>query len=420
VLRNGLRLLLVENHTTPTVSVNLTVLAGSCDDAEDLAGTAMMASRLLEEGTQSRSALEIADAIESVGGAIGTDCSFDRFSVCLGVLTKDIDLGLGLVGDLIRNPAFSTDSIGNERDRTLAEIQSAMDRPQVVAGWEFNELVYGRHPLHRPVHGYAETIAGLRREHLTAFHGKYAAPDNAVLAVTGDFSVDEMKDRLESVFGSWEPGSRVPNRPRLRPERTAGVRSRFVGQDSQQAHVYLGHLGIERAHPDFYTLQVMDAILGGSAGLTARIPRRLRDEQGLAYTTFASITSSAGHDPGKFLAYIGTSPENVDSAIDGFISEIEEVRSAPVSAQELADAKAYLTGSFVFAFETNAQIARFLINAELFGLGFDYPDKYPTYIGSVTADAVLEAAASHLSTEDYVLVVAGPESTVSGRIHPVD
>ena len=418
-LGNGLRVLMVENHSTPAVSMNLAMFAGSRDDPDERAGLAMMVSRLLEEGTRSRSSLEIADAIESVGGAIDSDCSPDRISVFLGVLSRDIDLGLELVGDMVQNPCFPETSITNERDRTLAEIQSALDRPQVVAGLEFNELVYGKHPLHRPVHGYPDTIANIGREDMVSFHERCLIPSNSLVSVVGDFSVPRMRSRLESVFGSWEPRPTSLTDSRVRPEKEPGVKSKFVSIPSHQAHIYLGHLGIERTHPDFYALQVMDAILGGGAGLTSRIPRKLRDEQGLAYTTFASITGSAASDPGKFLAYIGTSPENIEAAIDGFIAEIDRVRSEMVSAEELADAKAYLTGSFVFAFETNAQVARFLINADLYGLGFDYMEQYPAYIEGVTAEAIREAAARHLSTEDYVLVVAGPEGSTSGRVSAV-
>jgi zinc protease len=172
---------------------------------------------------------------------------------------------------------------------------------------------------------------------------------------------------------------------------------------------------VERTHPDFYTLQVLDAILGAGAGLTARIPRRLRDEQGLAYTTFASITNSAGLAPGKFLAYIGTAPANVDRAIGGFLDEIDTIRDEVVSGEELSDAQDYLTGSFVFGFETNAQIARFLVNAEVYGLGFDYIESYPRRIRDVTAAGLRQAARRHLSTEDYVLVVAGPEEARSAE-----
>jgi predicted Zn-dependent peptidase len=152
-LDNGLRLLMVESRQVPVISMQLGVLSGSGQDLDSLAGTALMTSRLLEEGTERRTSLEIADAIESVGGVIETDCSFDRLSVLLGVLSRDIGLGLDLVADMVCSPAFPEASIDNERERTLAEIRSAMYRPQVVPGWEFDELVYGKHPLHRPGHG---------------------------------------------------------------------------------------------------------------------------------------------------------------------------------------------------------------------------------------------------------------------------
>ena len=231
--------------------------------------------------------------------------------------------------------------------------------------------------------------------------------------MVGDFTTKDMLSRLEAVFGGWKPGT-IENGNTGVLERQRDVRRKFLKVDSEQAHIYFGHLGVRRTHPDFYALQVLDTILGGGAGLTARIPRKLRDEQGLAYTTFASITSSAGTDQGKFLAYMGTSPENVGRAIEGFKTEIQTVVSGGVSSEELADAKAYLTGNFVFAFESNSQIARFLVNAEVFGLGFDHVEKYPGYIESVTLDDISRVAAQHLSTEHYSLVVSGPEK-VSGE-----
>lgn len=417
VLENGLRVFLIENHSTPSVSLNLTVLTGSRDEPEARAGTAVMANRLLDEGTATRTSREIAEAVESVGGIIDSDCSYDRFGVFLTILSKDIPLGLELVSDMVREPAFSPGSIQNERDRTLAEIQSAMDRPQVVAGWAFNELVYFGHPLHRPVCGYPETIRGIKKRDLQEFHAANVLPNNAVLSVVGDFRMPEMFERLATSFGAWEQRPRTTSPPPM-PAKAAGIRARFLQLTSQQAHIYFGHLGISRMDPDYYTLQVMDTILGGGSGLTARIPHKLRDEQGLAYTTFASITNSAGMDPGRFLAYIATSPGNVDAALDGFIAEIDRVRSERVSEEEIDDAKAYLTGSFVFGFETNAQLARFLINAELFDLGFDYVDRYAGYVERVTADMIERAASAHLSTEDYVLVVGGPESAMSNRRFP--
>jgi zinc protease len=408
VLDNGLRVLLVENATIPAISLNINVLAGARIEAEELAGTAVMVSRLLDEGTRTRTSLELADAIESVGGAIDCDGSHERVAIFLGVLNKDIDLGLDLVSDILMNPSFAEAAVQKETDRTLAEIRSVVDRPQVLAGWEFNELIYGTHPLHRPSHGYPSTIEKLGPDDLRQFHHEQFIPNNAILSAVGDFDADEMLTKIAAIFGDWKQREvKSPNIPP--PTRQQEIRKKFVQVPSKQAHIFFGHLGVERRNPDFYALQVMDTILGGGAGLTSRIPRKLRDEQGLAYTTFARITSSAGTDPGKFLAYIGTSPENIHKALDGFKDEISRIIAEPVDPEELSDAKAYLTGSFVFAFESNSQITRFLTNAEVYGLGFDYLEKYPTYINSVSIEDISRVAAEYLDTEHYTLVIAGPE-----------
>jgi zinc protease len=407
-LPNGLRVALSRDATIPGISLNLTILSGARIDREDRAGVAVMASRLLDEGTTTRSSLEIAEAIESVGGSIDCDSSTDRTTIHLSVLRQDIGLGLDLVADIVADPLFSEEAVENERERMLAEIQSAMDRPQVVAGWEFNELVYRDHPLHRPVHGYPETIRQIERSDLVAHHRASFDPANSLLSVAGDFRAEDLVGALERAFSTWRCDP-VPLPAMLAPLRQTEMRESFLRLPTQQAHVYLGHLGIDRRDPDFYTLQVLDTILGGGAGLTSRIPRKLRDEQGLAYTTFAGISMSAGRDPGKFVAYIGTSPENVDRAIQGLTEEIDRMVAEEVAQEELEDAKAYLTGSFVFGFESNAQVARFLTNARIFDLGFDYIRRYPGIISAVGASDVREAARRHLDTSRCSLVVAGPE-----------
>jgi len=189
VLENGLKILLVENPSIPTVSINASVFAGSRYDPPEKAGLALMVSRLLDEGTEKRTSLEIAEAIESVGGAIETDGGFERTMASVGVLKKDIDLGLELLADILIHPRFPQDFVEKEKERTLSEIASAKDRPQVVAGWAFNELIYQDHPLHRPTHGYPETVQRITRDDLMAFHHRYFVPNNTILAVVGDFRV---------------------------------------------------------------------------------------------------------------------------------------------------------------------------------------------------------------------------------------
>src|SRR5262245_46574535 len=199
-LHNGLKILLVENPSLPTVSMTVSVLAGARYDPESKAGLAIMVSRLLDEGTEKRTSLEIADAIESVGGAIDTDGSFERVVAAAGVLNKDVDLGLELLSDLVIRPIFPQEYVDKEKERTLAEIVSAQDRPQVVAGWAFNELVYQDHPLHRPSHGYPNTVEQLTREDLLDFHRRFFVPNNAILSVVGDFQVSELLHRIDKDF----------------------------------------------------------------------------------------------------------------------------------------------------------------------------------------------------------------------------
>ncbi len=406
-LDNGLKILLVDNPSIPTVSLTASVLTGARYDPEAKAGLAIMVSRLLDEGTENRTSLEIADAIESVGGAIEADGSFERIMATAGVLKKDVDLGLELLSDLLIRPIFPQEFVDKEKERTLAEIVSAQDRPQVVAGWAFNELVYQNHPLHRPSHGYPQTVERLTRTDLLDFHERYFVPNNVILSIVGDFRVPELLPKIQKAFGSWALKPVVfPTYPQ--PVRQSGKRLKFITMPAQQLNIYLGHLGVTRTNPDYYALQVLDTILGGGAGFTARIPQRLRDELGLAYTTFASITMTAGLDPGRFIAFIGTSPENMKLATEGLLNEIRRIIEEPVTAQELQDAQDYLTGSFVFAFESSPQIARFLVHAEVYGLGFDYVEKYPEYIRALTVEDISRAAKTYLDSENYTLVVVGP------------
>jgi zinc protease len=407
-LSNGLKVLLVENPTIPAVSINSSILAGARHEPEAKAGLAIMASRLLDEGTTKRSSLEIAEAIESVGGHLETDASFERVVAASTVLKQDIGLGLELVSDLLRHPLFPEEYIAKEKTRTLAEIESAKDRPQVLAGWAFNELVYETHPLHRPSHGYPETVVGIQRQDLQDFHQQFFLPGNALLSIVGDFKVAEILPRVEEHFGTWAPGPvNLPAIPA--PVRQTTRRHRHIAMPAQQVNIYLGHLGIRRTNPDFYALQVLDTILGSGAGFTARIPQRLRDEMGLAYTTYASITTTAGLDPGRFVAYIGTSPANADRAIEGLLGEIRRIVEEPVTPTELQDAKDFLTGSFVFAFESSSQIARFLIHAEVYDLGFDFINTYPRLIRDISQDDIARVARQYLDSENYSLVVVGPE-----------
>jgi zinc protease len=175
----------------------------------------------------------------------------------------------------------------------------------------------------------------------------------------------------------------------------------------EQVHVYVGHPGVRRTHPDFYALSVMDHILGSGPGFTSRVARRLRDEMGLCYSVHASITSSAGDEPGCFTAYIGTSPEHRKKAIDTFLEEMHRIRDKLPTERELRDVQEYLTGSFVFGLERNTNLVSYAVRAKRFELGFEHIYQYPDLIRSVTREDVRRVARDWLHPERVVVVSAG-------------
>jgi len=410
LLANGLTLIVAENHNIPGISIASYVRAGARYETDEKAGVAQLTGRLLTEGTKTRTAQQIAQAIESAGGTITSSAGYTGAGVSATVLKKDFDLALDLVKDTLLHPTFPEDRVMLQRDRLAAEIRAEGDQPQVVGSRQLNEIIFAGTPQHRPASGYVETVKKLSRDDLAQFHEKFYAPGNTIIAVAGDVSIREAMTKLEAAFQEWSrPAVSLPVPPE--PKRQTEPKTKYLFLDKEQTNIFLGQVGISRKNPDYYALEVMDSILGGAPGsgtFTGRIPFHLRDQQGLAYSTYSSITRDASIDPGRFVAYIGCSPRNMTKGIEGLRQEVREIVAKPVSQSELDDAKAYLTGHFVFDFQTNAQIARFLINAEIYSLGFDFIQRYPGMIQAVRVEDVSRVARKYLDPDNLTLVVVGP------------
>ncbi|HSB09246.1 MAG TPA: pitrilysin family protein [Blastocatellia bacterium] len=407
-LPNGIVLLLSESHSIPSVSVNTVLRVGSRFELDAKAGLASLTGELLDSGTSTRTSKEIAESIEAAGGHLGTFGDYQLSGVAVTLLSKDLGLGLDVSSDLLLNATFPEDKTRQEVERRVAQIRSRLDEPRIQASDAFNEIVFEGTPQHRPPIGYEDTVKALTRSDVVEFYRRHYVPHNTLLAIVGDLDKSEVKGLVEATYGKWE-GTSVLEPPRVpRPRRRISPLAKFVYAPKEQVNILIGHVGVERKNPDYYALLVMDTILGSSPGFTSRIPRVLRDEQGLAYSTFSNITSSASLDPGRFVAYIGTAPENLDRAIAGLRDEIQRIVDEPVTADELEVAKLYLTGSFVFRFQRNAQIADFLIEAELYGLGFDYLEHYPELIRSVTVEDVSRVARAYIDPAALTTVVVGP------------
>lgn len=402
VLSNGLTVLLLENHSLPIVAVRAYVRADRRCDPVGREGLAEFVGRMLDEGTASRTAEQLAESVESVGGKLECDTSGLRVQT----LSRDLGLALDVTADCLMNAAFASDRVMREKTHLLTEIRADRDDPALIAQENLRELVYAGHPLHAPRHGYEKSIEAITPKELRTFYGRYYRPANTTLAIVGDFSAAKLLPGLEATFGKWEAKPVVfPSLPAL--ERAGKPLRKAIPMDKEQLNICIGHLGVRRGSPDYYALLLMDNILGTGSGFTDRLSRKLRDEKGLAYTVYANMTGSAAEEPGVFMAYIGTSPENRRGAIDGILDEMRAMRDRGCTAEELANAKAYLTGNFVFSLETPSQLADFLVECERFGLGPDYFERYPALLRAVTVADVGRVARTYLAPDAAAVVVVG-------------
>ncbi|MCY3777740.1 MAG: pitrilysin family protein [Candidatus Aminicenantes bacterium] len=409
VWNNGLVLLTCQNDRLPVVSVNAFVLAGTDQNPLRQPGLAALASRMLEEGTAKYRADDISRLVEDAGGNLSTCCQHELTGISLHLRDRDLPEGLDLAAQMVSRPTFPRQRFGLEREKALTRLEALEDDPQVVVSNLLNREIYRGGPLQFPGLGTPASLRRLQIEDIREFHRLRYAPENTVVVVVGNAGHAQVADLVDRRLGSWRNGRFRKSRPPVpRRQRAPRVRQRVL-EGREQVHVCLGHLGVTRDHPDFYALQVMDAVLGSGPGFTSRIPRELRDRRGLAYATYSDLTGSAGRYPGRFLAYICTSPSNRDAAVSGLMEEIESLIEDGPTEEELELARNYLTGSFVFGFQSNAHVARFLLTAERFGLDPDFIRRYPDWIRAVDAEEVRRVARRHLDTVNFTTIIAGPE-----------
>lgn len=412
---NGLVLLTATNRRLPLVSLNAFVLAGTGHNRTSQPGVASLTSRLLDEGTQQYSAEQISQMVENGGGALSTFSQQELSGCCLQLGSDDLETGIDLLCEMVARPAFPASRFSIERQKVLNHLKAAEDDPQVVAGNLFTRLVYAGSPLQYPAIGTQEFVEKICLDDLSDFHTRHYGPQNTILVAVGDIEGDRVANLVEMRLALWKNPELAAASAFSLQRQTEPLLQEKLMEDREQVHICLGHLGVARQNPDFYSLQVMDVILGSGPGFTSRIPRKLRDQAGLAYSTYSDLSGSASLYPGRFLAYISTSRENQSRALDGLRSEIREFVSEGPTDEEISVAQDYLTGSFVFDFETNAHIARFLLSSELFDLGLDYSDRYPGIIRKITREQVAQVARQYVDTVNYTTVIVGPNHTPRGQ-----
>ncbi|VTR96069.1 peptidase m16 : Predicted Zn-dependent peptidases OS=bacterium UASB270 GN=U27_00685 PE=3 SV=1: Peptidase_M16: Peptidase_M16_C: Peptidase_M16: Peptidase_M16_C [Gemmata massiliana] len=402
VLPNGLTVILLEDHRLPIVVASLEVADVRLREPLDKLGVATLTGNLLEEGSAKHKGKEISALIEDTGGSLSLSSSGASFRV----LTPDTDLGLGLLFECIQTPSFPEDALERMREQQLSAIADVETQPRTKAGRLFYSTVYGAHPSGRPALGKKEIVEKLTAADCKAFHKMAFAPNFATIAVVGDFKADEMTKKIEALTKDWKK-SDLGAPAVAEPPKPTGGEQIVSDPNAAQVHVYIGRLGITRADPDYYKLLVMDNVLGTGPGFTDRLSSNLRDRLGLAYTVNATITSSAGKQPGTFIGFVGTFPDKFLDVKFGFFKEVNKLRDEEPSKQEVDDAKKYLLGSLPFRFTTLSGVAGELLAAERYGLGFDFLEKYRKEVGAVTPADVQAMAKKHLDPKTFQLVAVG-------------
>lgn len=405
VLPGGMVLLHAERTNLPIVKVVVAIKAGSIMETFEKAGLSNLTADLLNEGTTRRSSREISDAIEFVGGSLATSGGTDFITISLSVLKKDLDLGFDLLSDVILNPAFSPEEFERRKAIIRSSIIRQKEEPGIVASKAFMKAVFGDNPYGWPTDGTEESIDRISRQDVLDFYRALYVPNNAIMAVSGDVSREQLQGLIQRYFRGWER-KEVPV-PAV-AARAAGEKPTVIkiNKALTQANIILGHPGIRRDNPDFYSVQVMNYILGGG-GFASRLMDNIRDNKGLSYDVHSFF--AANKYAGVFEAGLQTKNQTANAAIAEILREMERIMTEHVADKELSDAKAYLTGSFPLKIDSNNKIASFLTSVEYYGLGLDYVEKYPSYINAVTKEEVLRVAKKYLNTRGYVLVVVADQ-----------
>jgi zinc protease len=407
-LPNGLVWLFSPQSELPLVTLHLLIKAGTLVDPPGKEGLANLTASLLLSGTKSRSATQIARELDFMGAKLRAEGGEDCALLSLTVLKKDLGQALELLKDVLLNPAFAPAEIKRKVTQIKAALESEQDEPMVVAARTFDRKLYGSFPYGHPVRGTPEGLSAITRKDLSEFHRRYYRPNNAVLAVVGDLTQEEARQWVTKIFGPWAaapiPPLKLPPIPPLRQRQVV-----VLNKDISQANIILGNLGITRNNPDFYAFQVMNYILGGG-GFASRLLDDIRVNRGLAYSVSSSF--SPGLEPGPFIVSLETKNVSAGEAINQVVEQIRLIMTKPVTGQELNDAKSYLIGSFPRKMDSMSKRAGLLGYVEVYGLGLDYPWRYPELIQHLTPADIQKVAEKYLRPENYLLVVVGKKSAM--------
>jgi zinc protease len=404
-LSNGMVVYIAEDKELPLINVSVLIRGGAAWMPAEKTGLASLTGALMRDGgTTSRPPDELDDEIDFLAANISTSFGTTSGFANLNVLSHEVEKGLEIFIDVLRNPRFDENRLRIQRERIRQNLARRNDRTSDIESREWGYLMYGEdHFSTRDV--TVETLEGITRDDLIDFHGKFVHPGNMMLAVAGDFEREEMIGHLERAFQNWdvrEPWTEAVPEPTHTP--APGIYM-IDKPDVNQGRVSIGHLGITHDNPDRYAIQVMNGILGGS-GFTSRILTRVRSDEGLAYSA-GSLFGIGTHYPGTYRAYFQSRSEACAYAAKLVLEEIDRIRRENVSDEELDTQKNYMLEAFPRQFASANQIVSLYARDEFEGRD---PDRWLTYrdnIREVSRDDVRRVAEEYLHPDKLVILVVG-------------
>ena len=413
VLSNGLRLLVCENAKLPVVSITAAFRSGLLAETAENNGITKLLSLSMLKGTKTRSASQISEQIESVGGSIGADSGYNSFSASIEVMKPDLSLGLDLMADVLRNPTFPESEVELEKKSQLAGIKAEDEQITAVARNTIRQKIFGAHPYALRSLGSPESVGKITSKDLQAFHDQYAVAKNGVIAVFGDVKAEEVLKLVEKNFGAMPPGELAFSSPQAPVALTAAANA-VEERDKQQAVVMVGYSGADILSPDRTALELISV---ASNDLGSRFFDRIREQLGLAY--FVGSGNFNGLAPGCFLFYLGTDPKKVEKVTAEFTDEINKLAKEGLTPEELARAKKKLLGSEAIRNQSNAAFAANVAGDELMGLGFDNYLKRKNEVESVSLEDARRATEKYLNTPARVEVIVRPPEKTAATKAPV-
>lgn len=406
-LSNGLEVWMVEHRELPIVALNLVLKTGQANEPDDRTGVAGMTISLLDDGTKTRSAVEISNGLQSIGANMGASSGWDSTNVTLQTLTKNFDKALEIYADVIQNATFPANEFESLKQRQIVGLRQQKANPNAISGTVFNRVLYGDHPYGRD--NTEATIKAIDRSDLIKFYDATFKPNNGVLIVVGNYDRATLRSKLESAFGGWKAG-RVAARELPRPGSLQKTGIYLVDRpNSAQSVVAIGQVGVDRMSPDYFPVLLMNQVLGG--GITGRISMNLREDKGYTYGANSAFTFRRG--PGPFRAGGDMQTAVTKEAVAELMKELSDIRgSRPITQKELDYYKQRLIRLFPSGFETVGAISNQLSNLVVYSLPDSYFNEYIAKVNAVTLDDVNRVAKQYLDPSRMAIVIVGDRRVI--------